>query len=380
MIYLDNAATGFPKPQSVYREYLRTMKKYGGNPGRGSHSLARAAADKLYLLREVASELFDCSPECVVFTFNATHALNIAIKGLARRDSHVLISDMEHNSVYRPVTALKETHGCNYEVYKTWNGDPDSVMAEIYGRLRNDTSMIVACHASNISGVTLPVERIGKLCRERGITFIIDASQSAGHLPVRLRDSGADAVCMAGHKGLMGPQGTGLLLLRDGVRPSPLMEGGSGIASLESTMPEVLPERLEAGTLSAPGASALAAGLRYISDVGVYNVNTYECEIADEFRERIGEMDGVTLYGPARGSIVLFNLEGMPPSHVGRLLDMDGVCVRSGLHCAPLAHRALRTGADGAVRASFGFFNTTADARRAADAVLRITRRHIAQK
>lgn len=375
MIYLDNGATTFPKPREVYTAVARAFHRCGGNPGRGSHEAARLAADCIYDARLAASELFSCDVENVVLTYNATHALNLAIKGLATKGTHVLISDIEHNSVRRPVAALEKTHGITFGVFQTFGGDRERLLASLENVLTDNTSMVVSVHTSNICGITLPVSDIAKLCRRRGITYIVDASQSAGHLPIDFSALGADAVCMAGHKGLYGPAGTGLLLLRDGIEPETVIEGGSGIDSLEVGMPALLPERLEAGTLSAQLAAGLAAGIRWVSRVGVNGIRAHEGELSRILAEELTEMRGVTLYGyyPERDtSTVLFDLNCVSPTSLAAQLDTYGICVRAGLHCAPLAHRTLGTPEDGAVRVSFGYFNKREHVKKLVDCLRRV--------
>ena len=372
MIYLDNAATSYPKPRAVYSAVSRGLRRYGGNPGRGSHSLARAASDAIYDLRETAGRFFSCDPERVVFCSNATHALNLAIFGLVKGPCHILMSDIEHNSTRRPVLSLCRSMGCSCSVFKSCVGDREAVLGAISRQLREDTRLVVVNHVSNVCGVTLPVKAICRFCKKLGIKVVIDASQSAGHLPIDVSTLGADAVCMPGHKGLYGPAGTGLLLLGDGVELSPLLYGGSGMDSLSEEMPDAYPERLEAGTLAAPLAAGLAEGIRFIERVSPRVIREHECRLAHLTAEYLADMGHVKLYGAPFencGSTVLFNVDGYTPAQVGTVLDGAGICVRSGLHCAPLAHRTLGTGENGAVRSSFGYFNTVIDVRRLADEV-----------
>ena len=374
-VYLDHAATSFPKPQCVIKEVTRAMRQCG-NPGRGSHSLAVAAAEAIYDCRERAAHMFGAEPERVILTMNATHALNMAIKGFLREDDHVLISDMEHNSVLRPVYKLQE-RGVSFDVYGSFGGSEERVLDSISEKLRENTRMIIANHASNISNITLPIESIGKFCRERGIIFIVDASQSAGRLPIDVKAMNIDALCMPGHKGLMGPQGSGLLILGDGVElPDTFIEGGSGSNSLDLNMPDDLPDHLEGGTLMTPAAAGLAAGIEWVGKIGIDCISRHENYLGGVMRRELSGIDGITIYGSFRpGPITLFGVHGYTPAEVGRFLDSRGICVRDGFHCSPLAHASLGTGENGAVRASVGYENTLQDVERFIDAVRELVKR-----
>ncbi len=360
MIYLDNAATTFPKPEAVYRAAVQCMREYGGNPGRSGHRLSREAGMAVYSCREAVAELFGGRPENVVFTMNATYALNLAIGALARPGSRVLISGMEHNAVLRPVAALKS---CGYDIFDPTGGD-EAVLRAVERGLTPKTSLVVCNHVSNLCGLTLPVAKIGALCKRRGVKLVIDASQSAGRVPLSLRDTHADAICAPGHKGLYGLQGCGFVLFADGYSEKggelPLfVSGGNGVHSLEIAMPEFLPERFEAGTLPTPAIASLAAGIGEVRRVGVETIGSHEEEMGRRLREGLSMIRGVTLYGAEwGGGTVLFNMGGLTSERVGELLDERGICVRSGFHCCPLGHKLLGTPAHGAVRASVSVFTT----------------------
>ena len=366
MIYLDNAATSFPKPKSVQDEVLCCIKNYGGNPGRGSHALSLAAADKIYECRAALSGLFGLgAPENAVFTLNATQALNTVIKGALRQGDHVLISDMEHNAVFRPIYRLAREGFIKYSVFRTFPDRPeleDHIIADISAKLTPRTRMLVCTHASNICSAVLPIGKIGELCRRNGILFVVDAAQSAGHIPIDFNLLGADAVCLPGHKGLYGPQGCGAILMREGLTLKTLTEGGNGVNSLEGTMPELPPERYEAGTLPTPAVAGLLRGAEEVSRLGTENIHRHECALFEYARDGLAELGGVKIYAPSRvGSVLLFNLEGKSADSVGDALNGAGICVRSGYHCAALAHKTLATPPGGAVRVSFGIYNTLAD-------------------
>ena len=366
MIYFDNAATSFPKPRRVVEEQMRCMQFYGGNPGRGSHALAMAAAEKIYECREELASFFGSpNPENIIFTMNTTMALNTAIKGLLRRGDHVLISNMEHNAVFRPIYKLARDGVIHYDVFDTFPNlsvrPPEMICASILEKLRPNTRMLICAHASNICSATLPLREIGALCRKKGILFVVDAAQSAGHLPINMTEMQIDALCAPGHKGLWGPQGCGILALGEGIVADTLMEGGSGYNSLEGNMPEDAPERYEAGTLPTPAIAGLLEGVREVKRLGIDYIHTHESALTKRLCERLMAMPKVTLYAPHHtGGVLLFSLQDLSSDHVGAFLNERGFCVRTGFHCAALAHATLGTPPSGAVRVSPSLFNTTA--------------------
>ena len=376
MLYLDNAATTFPKPPSVLSAMRECCAKYCGNPGRGGHTLSMRASETVYSCREALAEQFGSGhPENTVFTLNATAALNLAVKGLAEAGDHILISDIEHNAVRRPVDALAREGRIRYDVFPSYAADlertEEKILEGIRCRIRPETRLLVCTHASNICPVTMPLEAIGALCRERGIRFIVDAAQSAGHLPIDMERMGIDLLCAPGHKGLLGGQGCGFLILREGIRLRTLTEGGSGVDSVPPEMPEEAPERYEAGTLPTPAIAGLLAGIRFVRKVGEDSIRAHLGEWNAYLRERLLTLPGVEVLTPwCDGAILLFRCAGMPSERVGAELNRRGICVRAGLHCAPLAHRTLGTLPDGAVRVSPGIFTE----RRDADTVYRAMR------
>lgn len=367
MIYLDNAATSFPKPRPVCDEVNKCMRQYCGNPGRGAHALSMAAATAVFGCRESLARLLGVpSPENVIFTLNTTHSLNMAIKGLLRPGDHVIISDLEHNSVWRPVFRLAEQGGIEYDVFRSFAGDERRssvrICASIAKLLRPNTRMVVCLHSSNICSAQLPVDDIAAFCHRHGLLFVLDAAQSAGHLPLDMTASGVDVICAPGHKGLLGPPGCGILALRDGLTLETLTEGGNGINSLEGEMPENPPERYESGTLPLPAVAGLTQGIRTVEQIGLDNIRAHEAALYTALLDRLSGLPGVRVYAPEHvGSVLLFNVGDMPSDKVGRQLDRRGICVRSGFHCAPLAHRTLGTPKHGAVRVSFGIYNTLSD-------------------
>lgn len=360
MIYFDNAATTFPKPATVTDEVHRCICSYCGNPGRGAHPLAMRVAEKIYACREALSAFFDAdAPERVIFMPSTTYALNLAVKGLIPNGAHVLISELEHNAVLRPLVRLREERGVTFDCFPVLGLTEEEILTGIRTRLKKKTAAIVCQHASNICSVVLPIKRIGALCREKGLLFIVDAAQSAGRLPISVKEAKIDALALPGHKSLYGIQGCGALILGEGILPTPLAEGGSGVDSLSPGMPKKPPERYEAGTLPTPAIVGLLEGVEYLRGVGIGEAEAHEKRLFLALRERMEALPGIRVYQPETpGAVLLFNKENLPPARVGEELAKRGICVRAGLHCAPLAHNAIGTGSGGAVRVSFGMFNT----------------------
>ncbi|MBI5014537.1 MAG: aminotransferase class V-fold PLP-dependent enzyme [Deltaproteobacteria bacterium] len=365
MIYLDNAASTHPKPETVYAAVDRAVRT-GGNPGRSGHRAAFDAAREVFEARAVVGEVLGASdPARVIFTLNATHSLNLALKGVLRRGDHVVTTVMEHNSVLRPLHRLEASGVETTLVAADREGHVDPAALE--GAIRPNTRLVALCHASNVSGTLQDAEAVGAFCRRRGLLFLLDASQTAGAVPLDAEGLGVHLLAAPGHKGLLGPQGTGVLVLAAGVDLATVLEGGTGTHSEQRTMPDELPEGLEAGTLNTPGIAGLAAGARYLLDRGVADVRRAEEEILAYVLPELASIPGLLLYGPrepaARVAVVSFNLEGRDGAHVGFALDEAyGIAVRVGLHCAPDAHKALGSFPAGTVRASFGPFNTLQDA------------------
>ena len=357
MIYLDSAATTLQKPPAVARAAANAMS-HMASPGRGGYPAAMAAADTIFTCRETAARLFYVpEPDQVVLTMNATHGLNLAIKTLVAPGDTVLISGYEHNAVTRPLAAIPNV---TVKVADAPLFQPDAMVERFQSLLTPEVSCVLCTHVSNVFGYVLPVETIAALCRERGIPLILDASQSAGTLPVSLEESGAAFIAMPGHKGLYGPQGTGLLLCAQPARP--LMEGGTGSLSMLQEMPDFLPDRLEPGTHNVPGAAGLLEGLRFVARKGPAHILAHERGLAAQCAHALSRLEGVTVYAAPRLSnqagVVSFRVEGMDCEEVGARLAKQGIAVRSGLHCAPLAHRTAGTLETGTVRASFSAFNT----------------------
>lgn len=365
--YLDNAATSFPKPASVLREVNTCLSSYCGNPGRGSHALAMASAEIIYECRERLSDLLGLhAPENIIFTLNTTYALNLFIKGFLREGDHVLISDLEHNSVLRPIDALARAGMIEYDVFPSLCLDerrsPTRICAGIAKRLRPNTRLLLCTHASNICSYHLPLAEIGAFCHKNGIVFAVDAAQSAGHLPIDMGKMNIDALCAPAHKGLYGTQGCGFLALSPNLSLETIIEGGNGVHSLESIMPTEPPERFEAGTLPTPSIAALCRGVEYINIVGLGSIAEHEKALYHRLLALLTETKGFTVYAPEHsGAVLLFNLNGVPSEVVAGELGKRGICVRGGFHCSALGHKTLGTPEEGAVRASFGIFNCPRD-------------------
>lgn len=378
LIYLDNAATTFPKPDAVIRAMADCMKNYCGNPGRSSHRLSLLAAEKIYDCRSEIASYFDApSPESVVFTYNTTYALNMAIKSYLTPGSHVLISDIEHNSVIRPISELVTRGVCTADVFPS-AGSTEEIIAGIARRITPNTKMLICNHASNIGARILPLFEIGVLCRKHNMLFVVDGAQSAGTLPISMSKMSIDVLCVPAHKGLYGPQGVGMMICNEGLIGCTFLEGGNGIDSLAREMPKFLPERYEAGTLSAPGIVGLLEGLRWVKRTGTQAIHNAEATLCNQFLDRIASDPQYRIYrmsDHATGT-VSFNLSGVPSPRVAEELDKLGICVRAGFHCSPFAHEIMETGTSGAVRVSFGAFNTKKDVLALCDA-LRVLKRKL---
>lgn len=376
IIYFDNAATTYPKPPDVISSVLECMQDYCGNPGRGSHYFAKSSAERVFMAREAVGDFFGASPENVIFTLNTTYALNMAIKGVMRNGGHVLISNMEHNSVYRPVCELSRTKKISYSIFDCYGKDGSisskEILSDILSKLRRDTKMLVCVHSSNICSHTLPIREIGKLCRRHGILFCVDAAQSAGILPINMEEDCIDLLCMPGHKGLLAPQGIGLLLMRNGLLLDTVIEGGNGINSLSSDMGRESPERYEGGTICTPAAAGLYTGMKFIQSYGLNTIARHHSLLWQEAASLLQHSSRITVHDKTPGSVLLFSIDGIDADEIGRRLDQQGFCLRTGYHCSSLAHRTLDTPMGGAVRIGFGIFNTEAQTESLCRTVLNI--------
>lgn len=352
MIYFDSAATSLQKPPQVYPAVQRAMRSCA-SVGRGGHAAAMAAASVVYNCRELAAKLFDAEVEQTAFTMNATHGLNIAIRTLVEPGAEVVVSGFEHNAVTRPLHAL----GARLTVAGKRLFSVADTLNAFDEATKQKPSAVVCTHVSNVFGYVLPVEKIAALCRDRGIPLIIDASQSAGALPLSLRQSGARFIAMPGHKGLYGPQGTGLLFCADGAQP--LLFGGTGSNSESQEMPDFLPDRLEAGTHNVCGIAGLLEGLRFVQRQTPQRILHHEKRLSALLQRSLKTVRSVhPFFGEPQIGVVSFLVDGMDCEEVAQRLARESVAVRAGLHCAPTAHASAKTLQSGTVRLSFSAFNT----------------------
>jgi len=346
--YLDNAATSYPKPPSVVRAAVDAM--HCGNPGRGGHRLAVRGEEILYRVREKAAAFFGASPERVVFTQNATHALNVALAGV---QGEVVTGDMEHNAVRRPLLNNRRVRRRMAKV----EDEDEKTLADFRALLSPCTALCCVTAQSNVTGQRLPIAEIAQMCRKYNIPFVVDASQAAGTMDLQVDRDGISMLCTAGHKGLYGMMGSGLLILGEGVCPAPFLYGGSGGDSQAVGMPDLPPERLEAGTQNVPAIASLGAGLDFVTRQGREAIAERERRLAQSVYDELCEVGPIKFYGRPQSGTLLLNIEGIPSHEVAMRLDEAGIAVRAGLHCAPDAHQKLGTVPDGGVRVSFGAFN-----------------------
>ena len=367
MIYLDNAATTFPKPESVIKAMVYAQKYVGANAGRGGHSSTSRAGEMIYSAREKAAEMFGCDSERVIFTSNCTSALNTAIKGSLKKGDHVIISCLEHNSVLRPVHALYEKGIITYSVAVVVPSAPDETIRNFLSLINKSTSAVICTMVSNVFGTVLPTEKLGKALKKRGILFIADGAQSAGTCKIDIKRMGIDILCVPGHKGLMGPMGTGMMLMGEGVQVEPLCHGGTGSHSMSERQPEGYPDRLESGTQNLPGIWGLKKGMDYISYVGgenaVHKKEQYLCRI---LREDLSVIKNIEVYDGFAGinpaPLVACNVRNTHSERVADILNSQyKTAVRSGYHCAYLSHSSFHTEEKGVVRISPGWFNEKKD-------------------
>ncbi|ERK28720.1 aminotransferase class V-fold PLP-dependent enzyme [Clostridium intestinale] len=360
MIYLDNGATSFPKPRSVYEEMIKCVRDYCANPGRGAHDMSIRCDMEIYECRERIAKLFNIdNPLNVIFTANATDGLNIAIQGILEKGDHIITSYLEHNSVLRPVKQ-KERQGVEVSLLK---GDKDGLLSvdEIEKEIKSNTKAIIINHGSNVIGTIQDIKAIGDLARRNNIKFIVDGAQTAGTIEIDIDKYNIDLLAVPGHKGLLGPQGTGALVINKNVALKELKYGGTGSQSHSLEQPQFLPDKFESGTLNTPGIVGLNSGLKFIEDVGINNIRKKEKTLVDFLLGEFEFMPFIECYGTNSkdsSAIISINIEGMESSEVGKLLNEKDIYVRTGYHCAPLVHKVIGTEKRGTVRITPGYFNT----------------------
>ncbi|MDD4122660.1 MAG: aminotransferase class V-fold PLP-dependent enzyme [Eubacteriales bacterium] len=376
MIYLDNAATSFPKPKGMLRVMNECIQKYCGNPGRSGHGMSIKTGEEIYKARKEVGKLFgidDCSR--IIFTANTTESLNLGIKGVLNRGDHAITTSMEHNSVLRPLKTL-EASGVETTIVKC-RGDGTLNLEKLKNEIKNNTKIIVCTHASNVTGTIMPIKELGQLAKKENLIFMVDAAQSAGCLPINVKDMNIDLLAVPGHKGLLGPMGTGMLFVKEGVNLRPLKEGGTGTKSKELIHPWDYPEGYEAGTVNAPGIIGLGYSIKYIAGIGIENIMSYEEELIRILDESLRNMKRITVYGPTdcRGKtgIVTFNYSGAGCEEICDMLYTEyGIASRGGFHCAGQAHKTIGTHDIGAVRLSVGPSNTKKDIYETIEAIYKL--------
>ncbi len=377
MIYFDNGATSFPKPKGMVMAMEECILKYCGNPGRSGHEMSMKTGEKVYRTRNDLAELFNMtSPERIIFTKNTTEGLNMGLMGILKNGDHVVTTSMEHNSVLRPLKVL-ESKGVSHSIIR---GDKDGKITpwDIEKTIKRNTKMIVITAASNVTGTKMPLEEIGRLAKKRGILFMVDGAQGAGNMNLDVEKLNIDILAAPGHKGLLGPLGTGFLYVRPCLDLEPLMAGGTGTASRIRTQPREFPEGYEAGTINAPAIIGLGHSVNFVKKVGIETVSEYEEWLITLLEEDLSNMEFVRIYGPKpseKTGITLINLDGYGAEEVTSILSSEySIAVRGGYHCAGLAHKTIGTWETGAVRISVGPFNTKKEVKCLIDALWKIGR------
>ena len=374
--YFDNSATSNPKPKAVLEKVQEALIYFNGNPGRSGYKKAVEIDRAIYNVRIKIAEFFNIKdPLKIAFTSNASESLNFAVKGAGLSDCHIISSVLEHNSVLRPLHYLRDEKNVSLS-FVSPHKDSEDFLKEIKSLINEKTKAVVLNHISNVTGYIADIEAVGKLCREKNLLFIVDASQSAGFLKIDVEKFNIDILCFTGHKSLFGIQGTGGIYVREGISLNPLLEGGTGSFSKLPRQPDRMPELLECGTLNTPGILSLGAGIDFINSVGLENIKNHEYALTKRFIDKISEIKNITIYGYKdifRGAVVSLNIKNISSSDLSAVLDEEfNICTRSGFHCAPLAHKFYDTYETGMVRFSFGYFNTAEEIDYAAEALKEI--------
>ncbi len=365
MIYFDNAATTYPKPREVINEVNKAFSLYGANPGRSGHDMSMQTAMAVYSARETLNAFFDgFGSEYVSFTANCTESLNMAIKGILKKGDHVIISSLEHNSVLRPVVKLAEMNIITFSVFSVTQNEEET-LNNLKKEIRSNTKLIITTAVSNVFGDILPIEKIGGIAKENNILYMVDGAQGAGVIPIKMKQSGINCLCIPGHKSLYGPMGVGVVL-HDGSIKETIIEGGTGTESFNFSQPVAFPERLESGTLNVPAICGLKKGVEITSSYGVKNIFNEESDLIELLFNELSSIRNIILYKSeydrkTQAPLLSFNVKNMHSEEVSALLNRESVAVRGGFHCSPLAHKTYGTEMTGAVRVSPSRFNTKKD-------------------
>ncbi len=373
MIYFDNAATSGVKPPEVVKAVMRGLNEFSVNPGRGSYEKSVRCSEEIYRARQKVSSLFGVSsPERVVFTGSCTAAINTVIKGICRQGDHIVTSSLEHNAVARPLYKLQK-EGCDVDYAEVIFGDKEATVRSFERLIRKDTRLVAVTHASNVTGYILPIKEIGEICAERGVPFMVDAAQTAGIVDIDLHKMKIDYLCVAPHKGLYSPMGIGVLVSLGNI-PNTVFEGGTGSLSASYEQPDEFPDKFESGTLNVPGIFGVSAGVDFVLSKGIDKIYNHEIQLVGYIYDRLSEIKGVKLYTkkPTHYEYVptlSFNVEGWSSDEIASKLGRDGIAVRAGLHCAPMAHRRLGTIDSGTVRICCSVFNNRFEADKLCESV-----------
>lgn len=365
MIYLDNAATTFPKPRTVTVASDTCLRLYSANPGRAGHDLSLKASEMIYNCRKKVKTMFGAkSEDRVIFTLNCTAALNMVLKGVLKKGDHVICSSLEHNAVIRPLNKLSE-FGIEYDVARVFTGDFDATVRAFEALIKKNTKMIICTHASNVFGVVLPIAQIGKLCREYGLLFAVDCAQTAGVLEIDMQKMNIDYLCIAPHKGLYAPMGTGILIANADIERT-IIEGGTGSLSIRKSQPDFMPDKFESGTVNLSGIAGISAGIDFVESKKINAIYLSEMRYILRCYDSMKRIKGVQLYTerPKSGffvPVLSFNLKNQSSEEVGNRLNRFGIAVRPGLHCAPLAHETFGTEGNGTVRICPSVFTSSHD-------------------
>ncbi len=363
MIYLDNSATSFPKPMSVNNAVAQAMKIYGANPGRSGHTMSKKSGLEIERARKTVANFFGAHDiKDVAFTLNCTQAINMVIKGILKSGDHVIVSNLEHNAVMRPIRKLQKINYIDYTVAEVYPGDFDKTVDSFRNSINSKTSLIICTHASNVLGIRLPIERIAAMAKIYEIPILVDAAQSSGLLPINIKNTGIDYLCVAGHKALYGPMGTGILITHSADKLDTIIEGGTGTNSLTFCHPKEMPQKFESGTPNMSGISGLRAGIEFVNKIKIQNIFNHEINLMSYLYDNLKQIKNIELYTDRPNydffvPVLSFNIKNYSSDEIGKILNNNNIEVRTGLHCAPTAHKYINTLERGTIRVSPSVFN-----------------------